>query len=519
MHALADRPLHVLLVEDDPTDVRLLQKAFADVPTMACVVTPVARLAEGLTRLTERPFHVVLLDLHLPDSQGVQTCSTMAGQAPGIPIIVLMGIADELLAASALRAGAQGYLIKGQVDAPLLGRAIRAAIESQRTVTALHDSERQYRRLFETAHDGILLLEGDSGRITDVNPFLATLLGRQHDDFLGKELWEIGVFEDRESSKQAFATLQREGYIRYDDLPLLTRDGQHIAVEFVSNVYTVDAQRVIQCNIRDITARHRLEAALAHERADLRQANLTLTTSHAEIQRFYHTVSHELKTPLTALREFVAIVLDGLAGPLADQQREYLAIAKESCDQMTRGLNDLLDTTRADIGKIHIVLRPMALGAVVARAVTTMASVAHTKGVHLQQAIAPQLPAVALDVQRLTQVLTNLLSNAVKFTPAGGEVWVEVRPDPQRPTWVQVLVRDSGCGIAPEHCRHIFDRLYQVPGADPLSTNGLGLGLYISQELLQLHGGELQVQSRLGHGSTFTCSLPAVDGQEAPSSP
>jgi PAS domain S-box-containing protein len=519
VYALADLPLHVLLVEDDPTDVQLLQEALADVPTLACVVIPVARLAEGLTRLTERPFHVVLLDLNLPDSQGLQTCSTMAGQARGVPIIVLTDIADELLAVSALRAGAQDYLVKGHVDGPLLGRAMRAAIERQRKAADLHASEGRYRRLFETAKDGILLLENASGRITDVNPFLVTLLGRPYDDFLGKELWEIGVFEDKEASKAAFATLQREGYIRYEDLPLVTREGQHIAVEFVSNVYTVDEQRVIQCNIRNITARHQMETALAHERADLRQANLTLTTSHAEIRRFYHTVSHELKTPLTALREFVAIVLDGLAGPLADQQREYLEIAKESCDQMTRGLNDLLDTTRADTGKLHIVLRPMALGAVVARAVTTIAPIAHTNGIRLQQVIAPQLPEVALDAQRIAQVLANLLSNAVKFTPAGGEARVEVRPDPQRPAWVQVLVRDTGCGIAPEHCRHIFDRLYQVPGADPLSTNGLGLGLYISQELVRLHGGELQVQSRLGHGSTFTFSLPAVQGQEAPSSP
>src|SRR5712691_1703418 len=105
------------------------------------------------------------------------------------------------------------------------------------------------------------------------------------------------------------------------------------------------------------------------------------------------------------MREFVSIVLDGLAGPLADQQRAYLEIAKESCDQMTRGLNDLLDTTRADTGKLHIEPRPMALGAVVARAVTAMAPVAHTNGIRVRQAIAPQLPEVAIDAQRIAQVL------------------------------------------------------------------------------------------------------------------
>jgi CheY-like chemotaxis protein len=222
VNTIADLPLQVLLVEDNPTDVLLLQDALAHVPAMVCVVTPVARLAEGLTRLTERPFHVVLLDLDLPDSQGVQTYSTMAGQARDVPIIVLTGIADELLAVSALRAGAQDYLVRGHVDGPLLGCAIRAVIEDQRTAEALHASERQYRRLFETAQDGILLLESDSGRITDVNPFLVTLLGRPYDDFLGKELWEIGVFDDIEASQQAFATLQREGY-KYPTKSFLTQ--------------------------------------------------------------------------------------------------------------------------------------------------------------------------------------------------------------------------------------------------------------------------------------------------------
>jgi signal transduction histidine kinase len=127
-----DSPLQVLLIEDNPTDVLLLQEALAHVTSMAFAVTAVARLGEGLTRLRERPFHVVLLDLSLPDSQGLETCITMARQARGVPIVVLTALADETLAVSALREGAQDYLIKGQVEGPLLARAIRYAIERQR---------------------------------------------------------------------------------------------------------------------------------------------------------------------------------------------------------------------------------------------------------------------------------------------------------------------------------------------------------------------------------------------------
>ena len=126
----------------------------------------------------------------------------------------------------------------------------------------LRSSELRYRRLFESAQDGILILDADTGRITDVNPFLLNMLGYSHDDLLGKALWEIRAFKDTAASEKTFRQLQREGYIRYDNLPLQTREGKHIDVEFVSNVYLVDGERVIQYNIRDVTERKQSEQQL-----------------------------------------------------------------------------------------------------------------------------------------------------------------------------------------------------------------------------------------------------------------
>ena len=127
---------------------------------------------------------------------------------------------------------------------------------------ALEASESRYRRLFEAAKDGILILDADTGKIVDVNPYLLELTGYSHDDFLGQHLWELGLFKDIAASKTAFATLQAKSYVRYEHLPLEARDGHRIDVEFVSNVYRVDGQCVIQCNIRDITDRKRAEQAL-----------------------------------------------------------------------------------------------------------------------------------------------------------------------------------------------------------------------------------------------------------------
>ena len=142
----------------------------------------------------------------------------------------------------------------------------------------LRVSEVRYRRLFETAKDGILLLDADTGRITDVNPFLQDMLGYSHSELIGKALWEIGPVKDISASQNAMHYLQEKEYVRYENLPLETKGGQHIQVEFVSNVYLVDGWRVIQCNVRDITARKRAEETL-------RKVNDELLASVAELQR------------------------------------------------------------------------------------------------------------------------------------------------------------------------------------------------------------------------------------------
>jgi two-component system, cell cycle sensor histidine kinase and response regulator CckA len=143
-----------------------------------------------------------------------------------------------------------------------LGQASSGEIKHRQTMSGLHDSELRYRRLFETAQDGILILDANSGKIEDVNPFLEDMLGFTKEEFIGKQLWEVGAFIDTAASKVAFKELQQKKYIRYDDLPLKTKDGRLIEVEFVSNVYLVGQQKVIQCNIRNITERARSEEML-----------------------------------------------------------------------------------------------------------------------------------------------------------------------------------------------------------------------------------------------------------------
>ncbi|MBK6791118.1 MAG: GGDEF domain-containing protein [Anaerolineales bacterium] len=143
------------------------------------------------------------------------------------------------------------------------------------TITqSLKDSEIRYRRLFEAAQDGILILNADTGAITDVNPFLINMLGYSCEEFVQKKLWEVGAFKDVKASKDAFKALQKNEYIRYKNLPLRAKDGRMIQVEFVSNVYWAGDEKVIQCNIRDITERVRIQDALQKSEADLREQSV-----------------------------------------------------------------------------------------------------------------------------------------------------------------------------------------------------------------------------------------------------
>ena len=176
---------------------------------------------------------------------------------------------------------------------------------------ALIASEARYRRLFETAQDGILILDAETGLIVDVNPFLIEMLGFSHEALVGKELWELGCFKDTLANQDNFAELQQKGYVRYDDMPLESADGRRIDVEFVSNIYLVNDHKVIQCNIRDVTERKRGEAKLLEMNRHLEDATaranemaVRAEAANRAKSEFLANMSHELRTPLNAVIGF-----------------------------------------------------------------------------------------------------------------------------------------------------------------------------------------------------------------------
>ncbi len=219
---------------------------------------------EGLEKVRSHHPGLVLLDVVLPDMSGVEVCRQLKEDQDFKDIFVILTSGVRTSSehqVTGLNMGADGFIVKPISNKELLAR-VQSMVRIKRTEEALQASETRYRRLFETAQDGILILNEETGQIDDVNPFLTDILGYTHEEFIGKKLWEIGAFKNTEASKAVLAELQRKGYVRYEDLPLITKDGREIEVEFVSNAYMVNHHKVIQCNIRDITVRRVAEKEL-----------------------------------------------------------------------------------------------------------------------------------------------------------------------------------------------------------------------------------------------------------------
>ncbi len=382
--------------------------------------------------------------------------------------------------------------------------------ELKRTQDQLWTPETRYRRLFEAAPDGILLLDATTLKITDANPFMMELLGYSHDEFLGKELWEIGLFSDKEHSQAVLRELQQTGYIRYEDLPLQSRHGERREVEFISNVYMESDHQVIQCNIRDITEHKRvkedrrllLENALERAHAARAEAD-TANTSKDE---FLAILSHELRTPLTSILGWSNLLTTGDLDEKASK-RALETIARNARAQKQL-VDDLLDISRIISGKLRLDVRPMKLAPMIEAVVDGVRPMADARNIDLQTALDPLMNPVSGDPDRIQQIVWNLLTNAIKFTPKGGHVKVRLQ---RIASQVELTISDTGQGIAPEFLLHVFERFRQSDSSSTRRHGGLGLGLSIVRQLVELHGGRVTVESPgEGEGTSFKVTLPLL---------
>lgn len=362
----------------------------------------------------------------------------------------------------------------------------------------LRDSEERYRRLFESAKDGILVLDFATGVIIDANPYMTELIGYSATELAGKELWQIGLFADKAASEAAVQQLREQGYIRFENLPLQSNRGRAVEVEVVGNAYREHRHKVIQCNIRDISERCALERT-THAQAE------ALATIDRRKDEFLAMLSHELRAPLAPIVSAAQVLRlrenEGLV------ERQACMIIERQVGQLKYLIDDLLEVSRITHGKVHLRSEPAVLNTIIEQAVEAVTPLMEWRHHRLTVAMPAEPVRLTGDGARLEQVVVNLLTNAAKYTDEGGRIWLSLAVENDTAV---LRVRDNGIGITAELLPHVFDLFTQERRSLDRSEGGLGIGLSLVRRLVEAHGGTVTATSAAGLGSEFMVRLPLL---------
>jgi len=539
----------VLLIEDNPGDAQLLQELLAE-SHMHIAIEHADRLSDGLARLEQGGFDIILLDLFLPDSQGIATFAAVHARAPSVPILIVTSLDDETLAANAMHAGAQDYLAKRQIDHRLLGRAIRYAIAHTQAELRLAQSEQRLRvtqarfrserkqaelalRENETRLAGIvgsamlaIISIDESQRIRVFNHAAeqtfhcpaAQAIGQPIDQFIPASVRQAHA-EHIRSFGQTGVTNRSMGSLQ--PLVAIRADGEAFPIEAAISQSSIAGQNIYTVIIHDITERKRAEEHIRHlndeleqrviERtAELARANARLRELDAVKDNLLVIASHDLRSPLGAIQNMAELLLEEI--DLSTEAHRLTQHIYDSAHHLVDMVSKLLDLSRLEAGKVVLEPEQLRASGLVRHAITTLGVSAAAKGLTVELVVEAGEPLLDADGVKLVQVLNNLLSNAIKFTPSGGQITITVGPEPEG---VSISVADTGLGIPPNQLPRLFEKFYKIHACGTAGERGSGLGLAIVRQLVELHGGAIEVTSEVQRGSTFTMHLPARVGERS----
>ncbi len=266
-------------------------------------------------------------------------------------------------------------------------------------------------------------------------------------------------------------------------------------------------------SIQYATERHRLLRNVAQARTLLKRKNRRLAKLYRTAHQFVDNVSHEFRTPLTVIKEYVSIIKDGIVGPVGEEQNQMLTIVEDRADELNNMVDDMLDVSKLEAGLLGVYRKRCEAAEIIERVRPSLTRKAIIKGVQLEWDVQDDLPALYCDAEKAARVIINLSINAIKFCGQPGRVRLSCRKDPERPGAI-LRITDDGPGISPENQELIFRRFKQLSATVRSSTKGFGLGLSIAKELVTANLGEIMLDSEVGRGSTFSFTLPSAQPDE-----
>lgn len=489
---MVSEAINLLLVDDDVVDRRLITKSLSRFsPSVQFSIQTAGTVSEAIEHLDTGKYDVVLLDLNLPDSDGLDTVQKVHGTDSNVAIVVLTGLPDEKMGLQTIEKGAGDYLVKGKFSGDGLMRAIRYAIERKRPEQKLKKAAQEWRTTFDSITDFISILDKE-GNILRVNRSLSDALGVEPQQLIGKRCHDVQRCPNYHTSNcphaQTLKTKKPSSAVFYHE-----HLGMYIEVT-TSPVFDEDGQIQGSVHIaKDITERKRAEE---ERREEERQKS-----------EFAASVSHEIRTPLSIFKNIVSNALAGVMGRVNPKLRESLEMANATVDRLARIISNFLDISKIEAGRMKLQLAKFDLCSAISDTVKALSVLSEEKGVELEAYMPDCGLIINADRDRIEQTLINLISNAIKFTPEGGHISVRAE---NLYTAVALKVEDDGPGIDSSNINKIFNRFVQIEKQVGPGDHGTGLGLSIAKELVEMHGGSIEVQSEPGSGTTFTVLLPLV---------
>lgn len=491
--------MRVLIVEDNPTQSNLLR---ISLQRRGLQVDCATTLDQACTRLKDAGVDVTLLDLSLPDSNGIETFYRVRSIAPAVPTVVFTGLDDQDIAIEALKNGAQDYLIKGLAGDDSVVRCLRYAIERNKVELALRKSEKRLRVILENSYDAFISMDS-LWRIKDWNVQAEKTFGWTRDQMLGRSL---AIIVPHHLRKQYSRDV--EEYFRGSDDKILRmtneiiathRDNREFPIEIGIFRIKEDLDYTYCAFVRDITERKQFYEVL--ERT-VQERTAELVQSNEELRQFAKIASHDLQEPLRAVQGFANLLQESTNGKLDQDSQEFIEYILDGTQRMQQLIQSVLlhSNIKKEDNEDEI---QTSCNAVIEEVLANLDALLKETGAKLE---VDTLPDVHVERSQLVQLFQNLISNAIKYR-SKEPPRIIVNAERTVDDWL-FSVRDNGIGIEPKYADRIFDMFARLHGKTKYS--GTGMGLAICKKIVTSHGGKIWVESEPGQGCIFLFTLPAV---------